>query len=259
MRSSDDRPTDETGAGFPHRFVGHRGAAAQAPENTIAGFRRAASLGLARVEFDARITADGHPVIIHDDRLDRTTDGSGAVAESSLKAIRALDAGAWFGPEFAGERVPTLEQALDTLATLGVAPSLEIKVEKNDGRRVAEAVLACLAGLPAAVKQDLLVSSYSEEVLAVFRDAAPEIPRALVVRRMGRGWRKLVDRLGCREIHGNHRYLTRAAIREVTGAGLLVGAYTVDDAAHARRLFGWGVARIFSNVPNSLLLDRGDR
>jgi glycerophosphoryl diester phosphodiesterase len=253
LQSSGERPADETGAGFPHRFVGHRGAAAQAPENTIAGFRRAASLGLTCVEFDVRITADGHPVIVHDKRLDRTTDGSGAVAEISLQAIRALDAGAWFGPEFVGERVPTLEQGLDTLAELDVAPSLEIKAEKYEGRQVAEAVLACLAKSTADVKRNLLVSSYNEEVLTVFRESAPEFPRALVVRRIRRGWRKLAGNLGCREIHGNHHYLTRTAIHEMTDAGLSVCAFTVDDAALARRLLGWGVARIISNVPDSLL------
>ena len=147
---------------------------------------------------------------------------------------------------------PLLEHIQD-MAELKVAPILEIKAEKNKGRQVAEAVLACLAKSPAAHKRDLLISSYNEEVLAVFCDSAPEFPRALVVRRIRRGWRKLAGHLGCREIHGNRHYLTRTAIREVTEAGLPVCAFTVDDAAHASRLLGWGVARIISNVPYSLL------
>ena len=83
-------------------IIGHRGAAADAPENTLASFREAARQGARMVEFDVKLTADGRLIVMHDDLLDRTTDGKGTVAETSLEAIRALDAGAWFSPVFKG-------------------------------------------------------------------------------------------------------------------------------------------------------------
>ena len=95
--------------------IGHRGAAARAPENTLAGLRRARELGAAWVEFDVMLTADRVPVLIHDETLERTTTGRGEVARHTAAEIRALDAGGWFAPEFAGERVPTLAEAVALL------------------------------------------------------------------------------------------------------------------------------------------------
>ena len=97
-------------------LIGHRGAAAQAPENTVAGFRRAAALGLPWVEFDVRLTADRRLVLMHDATLTRTTNGRGRVRDRRLAEIAELDSGSWFAPAFAGERVPTLERAIEVLA-----------------------------------------------------------------------------------------------------------------------------------------------
>src|SRR5690554_2395339 len=101
------------------RIIGHRGAAALAPENTLAAIRAADAAGVTWVEIDVRLAADGLAVI-HDALLDRTTNGTGPVSEASLSAIASLDAGAWFGTAFAGERVPTLEVALSEIQRLGL-------------------------------------------------------------------------------------------------------------------------------------------
>ncbi|HET6220602.1 MAG TPA: glycerophosphodiester phosphodiesterase family protein, partial [Dongiaceae bacterium] len=100
------------------RVIGHRGAAAYAPENTLEGLREAARRGAGWVEFDAKLTGDGVVVLMHDDTLDRTTDGTGPVAETSYAEISHLDAGAWFGPAWRGARVPTLADALALLVEL---------------------------------------------------------------------------------------------------------------------------------------------
>jgi glycerophosphoryl diester phosphodiesterase len=98
------------------RIIAHRGAKANAPENTLVAFKRAYDEGARWVEFDVKLTADGHPVLIHDEMLERTTDGRGEVRTKTLAEIQALDAGSWFAKAFAGERVPTLAEALDFLA-----------------------------------------------------------------------------------------------------------------------------------------------
>src|SRR5689334_8396777 len=95
--------------------IAHRGASGTAPENTLPAFRRAEELGADMVELDVQLTRDGHPVVIHDRTLDRTTSGHGAVRRRSLDEISTLDAGAWFGRSFAGTRVPRLEEVLSAV------------------------------------------------------------------------------------------------------------------------------------------------
>ena len=107
----------------------HRGHSAGAPENTLAALAAARELGATSAEIDTVLTADGEIVLLHDLTLDRTTDGAGLAARRSLAEIRALDAGAWFGPAFAGERVPTLAEALDAARVLGLGLHVEIKEE----------------------------------------------------------------------------------------------------------------------------------
>ena len=108
------------------KVCGHRGAAGHAPENTLASIKKAASLGVRWVEFDTKLTADGVAVLFHDDDLGRTTDGAGLMAETSLADVRCLDAGSWFGEEFQGEGVPTLEDAIRELSALGLGANVEI-------------------------------------------------------------------------------------------------------------------------------------
>lgn len=239
--------------------IGHRGAAARAPENTLAGISKAAALGISRVEIDIQVSADGCPVVFHDLRLRRITGARGRLSETPLEKLRALDAGAWFGPEFTGERIPTLEDALALMARLGIEANLEIKAEAGGGLREALAVLELLRRLPAEAKPGMVVSSRHEVALAAFRDAAPEIPRALVMRRLKRDWRQRLERLECRELHGSHHFLTRGAIREAARSGVETAAYTVDDPVRADRLLSWGVGAIISNAPHALLASLQDR
>ncbi len=115
--------------------IGHRGASADAPENTMPSFERALALGADGIEFDVHLTSDGHAVVIHDALLDRTTDGTGPVHLHTLDQIRALDAGRWFGPEFAGVGVPLLSDVLELPARI-----FELEI-KTWGRRVIDTVL----------------------------------------------------------------------------------------------------------------------
>ncbi len=122
---------------------GHRGHSIAAPENTLAALRANHAAGGTTAEIDTVLTADGEIVVIHDLTVDRTTDGSGVVADMTLDQVRALDAGAWFGPDFAGERVPTLAEAIALARALGMGLEVEVK-EKRDLPRYAEALAAVL-------------------------------------------------------------------------------------------------------------------
>src|SRR5438094_7689883 len=143
----------------PRPVIGHRGAAAHAPENTLAGLSRAKALGCAWVEFDVRLTGDGALVLCHDPRLDRTTNGSGLVSAKSLAAIQECDAGSWFDPSFAGERVPTLDEGLLLAAELDLGANVEMKSDRGREYATAAAVATAVQRLSGRCPT-VLVSSF---------------------------------------------------------------------------------------------------
>lgn len=229
--------------------IGHRGAAARAPENTLAGFRVAKLLGCRWVEFDVRLTGDGALVVCHDDRLERTTSGRGAISKLPLAKIRALDAGTWFKARFAGERVPTLEEALAQCRELGLGANVEIKAEDSQGPATAAAVAATLDRL-AGGHSPVLVSSFLEDAVAEAKRRMPKIPRAMLFRKVPRNWAEIAGELGCATVNADQRYLTEGLVAEISAAGYPVLAYTVNEAARARQVFGWGVTSVFSDAPD---------
>ena len=229
--------------------IGHRGAAAYAPENTLAGFRRAEALGCAWVEFDVRLTGDGALVLCHDPRLDRTTSGSGLVSAKSLAAIRECDAGSWFDPSFAGERVPTLDEGLLLAAELDLGANIEIKADRGGEYATAAAVATVVQRLTSR-NPAVLVSSFLPSALSALRELAPEVPRGVLFRVIPRGWAELALRLGCTMIGADHRRLRPSRVAAVRDAGYQLAAFTVNDPARARVLFDWGVTSVFSDAPD---------
>ncbi len=241
------------------RVIGHRGAAGLAPENTLAGLRKAAELGCGMVEVDVKLTRDGVPILMHDDRLDRTTDGTGAVRNLDWPAIAGLDAGCWFGSAFAGERVPTLAQALALAAGLGLAINLEIKPCPGRERETALVALAQAAALWPADQPPPLVSSFDLESLTAAQEIAPGWPRGYLIWRRPRNWRAVAERLGAATINISQRRSSPARIADYRSLGLPVLAYTVNDAARALTLFGQGVAAVFTDRPDMILAALAER
>ncbi len=234
--------------------IGHRGAAARAPENTLVGLRRAKALGCAWVEFDVRLTGDGALVLCHDPGLDRTTNGSGLVSAKSLAAIRECDAGSWFDAKFAGERVPTLDEALLLAAELGLGANVEIKSDRGREYATAAAVATTVQQLRGRADA-VLVSSFLPSALAALRELAPQIPRGVLFRFIPRGWAQIALRLGCTMIGADHRRLRPRRIAAIRAAGYRLAAYTLNDPARARLLFNWGVSSVFSDAPDMIRPD----
>ena len=233
--------------------IGHRGAAASAPENTLAGFRRAKALACPWVEFDVRLTADGEPIVLHDARLDRTTDGSGKAGKLMLAAIRRHDAGIWFAPGFAGERVPVLAEAIGVLAELGLGANFEIKADRGRERETAAVATRTIARLWPAHLPPPLISSFLPEAVMAARDAAPQLARGILFRGIPRRWRDVAKALDCTTVHADQTRLRAVVVAEINAAGYPVLAYTVNDPARARMLFDWGVRSVFSDVPERIL------
>ncbi len=232
--------------------IGHRGAAAYAPENTIAGFRKAQALGCRWVEFDVRLTADNIPVLLHDNRLERTTDGRGRVGALSLAAVRSHDAGRWFHSSFAGERVPTLEEAVMLLAELDLGANVELKAARGKEAATGALVAELLARKWPADPAHLLISSFQHGALAAARDRAPHIARGILFRRIPKNWGHIAARLGCVTIHADQQRLRPVVASQIRRAGYPLLAFTVNDPERAKTLFKFGVNSVFSDVPDRL-------
>jgi len=232
--------------------IGHRGAAGCAPENTRAGLRKARELGCRWVEFDVRLTRDKHLILLHDARLDRTTDGRGRAAALPLAAIHLHDAGAWCGPGFKGERIPTLVDAVALLGEIGIGANVELKAGRGREAETGAATAALLrrswpSHLPAP-----LISSFYQDALAAARARAPEIARGILFRAVPRNWRAVAESLDCAAIHADHRRLHPAIVAEIRQSGYPLLGYTVNDPARAHMLLEWGVTSVFSDVPHIL-------
>jgi glycerophosphoryl diester phosphodiesterase len=232
--------------------IGHRGAAARAPENTLAGFRRAKALGCSWVEFDVRLTGDGSLVVCHDSRLDRTTTGSGVIARQTLAAIRQCDAGGRFAEEFAGERVPTFGEVLSLTADLDLAIDIEIKSDRGREYATAAAV-ADIVGALRGQRPPVIVSSFLPTALMAMRELAPEIPRGVLFRIVPRDWAGIAARLRCTVIGASQRHLTRQRVAAIRAAGYPLAAYTVNNPLRARLLYAWGITSVFSDAPDVII------
>lgn len=226
-------------------IIGHRGASGDYPENTVVAFRRALDAGAEALELDVRLSADGVPVVIHDDTVERTTDGVGVVATATLASLRELDAGG-------GERIPTLAEVLETFPTTPLI--VEIKAIPA-GKPVAE----LLERHGAADR--VVVGAFEHSALRPFspsrfhRSASRrETARFWVRTRVGLGGKKGVPyrAFTVPERHGRLRVVDRKFARAARGIGRPVHVWTVDEPAEARRLWALGVAGIITNYPARL-------
>ena len=229
------------------RIIAHRCGGALAPENSLAGLGVAARLGCRGVEFDVMLSGDGVPFLMHDETLERTTDGRGAVAQTSYAATARLDAGAWFGVEFRGERVPSFEQTGKLCIELGLWANIEIKPSPGFERDTGKATASMTRVLWRDTTPAPLLSSFYSQALEAAHDAAPELPRGLLVERVPANWKIEMQRLNCVSLHCDHRHLTQSLARAVKDSGYWLLCWTVNDPETVRKLFSWGVDAIFTD------------
>jgi len=234
-------------------LIGHRGAAGCAPENTLAALRKAGEIKCRWVEFDVRLTADGQLILLHDERLERTTNGRGKAALLSLATVQRYDAGRRFGTAFRGERVPTLAEAVALLGELGIGANVELKAVRGREAETGAMAAALLCGLWPPQLPAPLISSFSQKALAAVQACEPSIARGMLFRAVPRNWRVLAGRFGCATIHADHRRLHPALVAEIRESGYPLLAYTVNDPGRANTLFGWGVTSVFSDFPHLLV------
>lgn len=234
------------------KIIGHRGACAYAPENTIASFNHALALGCRFIEFDVMCSADGEPFIIHDERLKRTTNGTGEVGKVNAAYLRSLDAGSWFARQFTGERIPHFDDVLQWLTAAQVQANIEIKPFSGTTKQTATAVLQAIERHWPQDKQLPLISSFEWEALVHCRQMAPQLPLGLLLHEWDNHWHEKAKQLNCYSIHFNRKILTAERVKAVKEQGYVLCAYTVNTVRLANKLFQWGVDAVFSDYPDLL-------
>ena len=227
----------------PCRIIAHRGASADAPESTRAAIRAAVRGGAHMIELDVQMTRDGRLVIFHDDRLNRTTNGRGRLVKATYAQVARLDAGSWFHPRFAGERVLLLSEALRVIPHR-VRINLELKRTRH-GRRLVQRVLRTVRRARAQTR--VVLSSFDAALLDLAGRCG--IPRALIGDRQPERSLQRAIRAGYDGWHPKWSLVTPARIAHAHAAGVWVYAWTVDTVGRARRLRRWGVDGIFTNDP----------
>lgn len=239
--------------------IAHRGFSGRAPENTMAAFDAAVELGVG-FELDVTLSVDGHVVVMHDDTVDRTTDGTGAVADLTLAELEALDAGSWFDPAFAGEPVPTLAAVLDRH---GGAVPIDIELKSMDAKEpLAHAVVDVIE--QRGLVDEVFVTSFDPYMLEAVRERNPDIVRGqltatfedsdlnpiekLFLRHMWLNGRSQPHLIGLEEVRASRGFLRR---QHRKGRPVLV--WTVNAPSQMRALLSMGVDGIITDHPDLLL------
>jgi len=247
----------ERRAGQLPKIIAHRGARALAPENTMSAFVKAADLGVRAIEFDVTISADGVAVLMHDEDLDRCTNATGPIILKSLSELQALDAGSWFRADFAGERIPTLEQVLDLALDRELAVNLEIKPTLGWEEPTVTAIAETL-GRVWRKDAPLVVSSFNPLALEQFRAEMPDVDLGLLVDAVPDTWSARMKRFDCVSLHCRAPFVTRERVQAVHDQGYRLHVFTVNDVDQARELFAWGVDAVFTDHPDIFLEAFGD-
>lgn len=232
--------------------MAHRGWSGKAPENTLAAIRLAVEEpGISAMEIDVQLTRDGVPVLIHDFTLERTTTGSGLVLNHTLAELQELDAGSWFDEKFAGEKIPTLEEAL--LVVKGRCTlNIELKATSDMYPGIAEKVLELLEKHD--MKHEVYITSFDHELIRHVRELDQSVVTGLIV--YGRPVLMLeqMEEAGATVLSMGYPYLTRELALAALEKGFEVIAWTLDDPQHIRTVMEWHKdMQICTNHPDRML------
>jgi glycerophosphoryl diester phosphodiesterase len=232
----------------PPYFFAHRGASAYAPENTLAAFQRALEQGAHLIEFDVKLTADKQVVVIHDQTVDRTTNGTGKVNQLPLSELKKLDAGSWFDEKYHGESIPTLEEVFESIGN-----KLFMNVELTNYASPFDGLVDKVSVLVKKHRMEnrVIFSSFFPTNLIRARQLVPAVFRGQLILpgRSGwwqRVWGSLID------VQANHPYtsdVTAESIDRAHRRGRLVHVWTVNDPEDMKRLCCLGADGFFTDDP----------
>lgn len=231
--------------------IAHRGAKGVAPENTLRAIQLAADQGAEWVELDVMLTADEVPIILHDKVLSLSAELTVLVKDVPWKRIQNLHVAAPVGSKEKPAPIPTLEQAIKLIHSLGMGLNLEIKpAGKGLGPVTLQRSLEVFQVNPPI---NLVISSFDFTALQAAKELAPNIPRALLYEKLPSDWRVAVNEYAVRSIHLAEEAITPEQVAEIRGLGLDVYCYTVNSLVKSKELFAWGIRGIFTDFPERFI------
>lgn len=235
------------------RIFSHRLGGSLAPENTLTGLRRAMKIGACAVECDVKLSADGVLFLLHDDTLDRTTNGQGPAGALTMAALRRLDCGVRHHKAYTGEILPTLAELAEIAIANDIAVNLEIKPNPGQDEETGRKLALAARDLWHDVATPPLLSSFSPAALRAARQAAPELPRALLVEDIPLDYQTEMAQCAAAALHADHHALTQETVNTLHSQGYRIMAYTVNETLRARKLLSWGVDMLCTDRPDLLL------
>ena len=230
------------------RWIAHRGAGKLAPENTLAAFRLGAQHGYDAFECDVKLSADDVPFLLHDAALARTTRVEGVAGERLWAELSQLDAGGWHSRRYAGEPMATLAAIAHYVRRNRYALNIEIKPTPGHEERTGRIVARDAARLWLHDPRPPLLSSFQPQSLQAARDAAPALPRALLLDSLWHGWFEQAQALGCVAVVADHPLFDAAMVERLHSSGLRALAYTVNDDAVAQSLLAFGIDGLITDA-----------
>jgi len=232
-------------------IIAHRGASKMAPENTLAAFKKALELGAGGIELDVHLSRDGQLVVIHDEKLDRTSNGKGFVGDKTLDELKALDFGSWFSPEFRNEKIPTLEEVLNLLDNWDGLLNIEIKNGPVFYPGIEKAVSQAITAHKRANRT--IISSFNHYSLVEIRKLNPQLVTApLYMAGIYEPW-EYAKRLGAAFIHPLFYNIVPEVVKGCKQNNIKINPFTVDLPEHIKAMVSAGVDGIITNVPDVAL------
>lgn len=233
-------------------IIGHRGAPTYAPENTLDSIKTAADMGVSWVSLDVKLTKDSVPVLFHDDDMERTTNGSGDIANLTFDDVRALEAGSNFSEGFSGVKIPTLEEAIDILLEHDMGVAVHLVPSTGRSKDTAEAALDVLSQIWDDHHR-IMISSFDYVALEAAMSMAPEWRRVLMLEsEWPENWKDMADYLDVKIIGVDGPSISRNLVEDIIDCELGILAYGVQDAQLAKQLRSWGVDGVYTDDPDAV-------
>lgn len=231
--------------------IAHRGASSEAPENTLAAFRKGLEIGVDGFELDVHMSKDGELVVIHDETVDRTTNGSGWIKDMTLSELEALDAGSWFDPSFNKEKIPTLKQVLELISDKSELINIELKSGLVIYPEIEHKVIETLREFN--VMDKTIISSFNHYSLRTVKEVEPQVRTGILYMEGLVGPWIYASRVPADALHPAFYLVVPEIVRNAQDAGLSVNVWTVDTADDMMRMVASGVDAVITNYPGEML------
>lgn len=229
----------------------HRGVASLFPENTMVAFQEAVRLNSNGIELDVQLTKDGVPVVIHDETLERTTNGTGWVKDTNYEELRQLNASYKFGNQFGHCPVPTLKEVCELILGTSTILNIELKNEIISYPGLEEKVNELIQSFH--IDGQVVISSFNHESLKYFRTIAPDVQIAALSEKAIENAGEYLRDLGAKGYHPNYLTVTKELVDQLNGYGIAIRPYTVNDSTVMKQFLDWGVDSVITDYPQNMI------